>query len=87
MKTLRLGLIGCGGMMRTHAGAVNLVEGIEIVAVCDIIRERAESVAEVLHAPYITTDFETMVDHVDAVLVALPQIMNAAYSSPVTASM
>ena len=29
MKTLRLGLIGCGGMMRTHASAVNLVEGIK----------------------------------------------------------
>lgn len=72
MKTLRLGLIGCGSMMRTHASAVNLVEGIEIVAVCDIIRERAEAVGEVLNAPYITTDFETMVDRVDAVLVALP---------------
>ena len=71
-KTVRLGLIGCGGMMRTHAQGVNLVKGIEIVAVCDIIHERAEEVAEVLNTPYITTDFETMVDLVDAVLIALP---------------
>jgi predicted dehydrogenase len=71
-QTVRLGLIGCGGMMRTHAQGVNLVKGIEIVAVCDIIRERAEEVAEVLNTPYITTDFETMVDLVDAVLIALP---------------
>jgi len=72
MKTLKLGLIGCGGMMHSHAQSVNKVEGIEIAAVCDIIRERAEVVADVLNNPYITTDFETMVDMVDAVLIALP---------------
>lgn len=72
MRILKIGLIGCGGMMRTHAAGVNEVEGIEIVAVCDIIRERAEDVAQVLNSPYITTDFETMVDMVDAVLIALP---------------
>ena len=30
MKTIRLGLIGCGGMMESHASTVNKVEGIEI---------------------------------------------------------
>lgn len=72
-KKIRLGLVGCGNMMRQHAQSVNSVsERVEIVAVCDIIRERAENVAEVLNDPYITTDYKTMVDHVDAVLVALP---------------
>ena len=71
-KVLRLGLIGCGGMMANHAKAVNSVESVEIVAVCDIIRKRAESVAEVLNTPFITTDFTEMVDLVDAVLIALP---------------
>ena len=72
MEPLRVGLIGCGGMMRTHAANVNLVEDIEIVAVCDIIRKRAEAVAEILNHPYVTTDFEELTDKVDAVLVALP---------------
>ena len=72
MEKLKLGLIGCGGMMKNHARAVNLVDAVEIVAVCDIIRERAEVVAEVLNNPYVTTDYRTMVDKVDAVLVALP---------------
>lgn len=72
-KKIRLGLVGCGNMMRQHAQSVNNVsERVEIVAVCDIIRERAENVAEVLNDPYITTDYKTMVDHIDAVLVALP---------------
>lgn len=72
MEKLKLGLIGCGGMMKNHARAVNSVETVEIVAVCDIIRERADEVATVLNAPFITTDFTEMLDYVDAVLVALP---------------
>ncbi|MCR5262753.1 MAG: Gfo/Idh/MocA family oxidoreductase [Clostridiales bacterium] len=72
MDKLRLGLVGCGGMMRTHAAGINLAESVEIVAVCDIIRERAEDVAQALNSPYITTDYETMAYKVDAVLVALP---------------
>lgn len=72
MEKLRLGLVGCGGMMGNHAKAVNSVETVEIVAVCDIIRERAENVAAVLNNPFVTTDFTEMVDYVDAVLVALP---------------
>ncbi len=73
MEKLKMGLIGCGGMMRSHAQAVNMVEDIEIVAVCDIKRDRAENVAEGLgNNPFICTDFEEMVDYIDAVLVALP---------------
>ncbi len=73
MKVLRLGLIGCGGMMSAHASNVNKVEGIEIVSVCDIIPERAERVAEALgNDPKIVTDYKEMVDDVDAILVALP---------------
>ena len=72
MEKLKMGLIGCGGMMATHAQAVNMVDTIEIVAVCDIIPANAQKVAEVLNNPYITTDYRTMVDKVDAVLIALP---------------
>ena len=73
MKTIRLGLIGCGLMMEAHASNINKVEGIEITTVCDIIEERAVSVAKALgNNPKITTDFHTMDDDVDAILVALP---------------
>lgn len=72
-KKIRLGLIGCGGMMRTHAYCVNnCTTDLEITAVCDIIRERAEKVAEALDNPYVTTDYREMVDYVDAVLICLP---------------
>ena len=73
MDTIKLGLIGCGGMMDNHASNINKVEGIEITVVCDIIRERAERVAAALGTnPTVVTDYQEMADMVDAVLVALP---------------
>ena len=72
MEKLKIGLIGCGKMMASHARAVNMVDTVEIVAVCDIIPEHAKAVAEVLNDPVITTNYEEMVDLVDAVLIALP---------------
>ncbi len=73
MRKIRMGLVGCGGMMMTHAKSVDsCTEELEITAVCDIIRERAENVAGVLNNPLVFTDYRDMVDHVDAVLVALP---------------
>ncbi len=72
MEKLKIGLIGCGSMMANHARAVDRVESVEIVAVCDTVLENAKAVAQVLNNPYITTEYETMVDLVDAVLIALP---------------
>ena len=72
MKKIRLGLIGCGGMMKNHAKGINLVENVEITAVCDVEIERANDVASVLNDPYVTVDYKTMVDKVDAILCVLP---------------
>ena len=72
MEDFRLGLIGCGGMMRAHVGALNLVPGVKVTAICDIIEERALNVAEVCDEAYVTTDYKTMCDYVDGVLVVLP---------------
>ena len=73
MKKIRMGLIGCGNMMSAHAKAVNsCTKELEITAVCDIIPERAETVAAVLGNPSVHTDYRKMADEVDAVLIALP---------------
>ena len=74
MDKIRMGLIGCGKMMAGHAKAVNKVtDRLELVAVCDIIKENAQAVADVLENDvYVTTRWEELVDKVDAVMVALP---------------
>lgn len=72
MEKLRLGLIGCGGMMKRHAEAIQLLGNVEITAVCDTRIGQAEAVAEVLNQPHVTPDYTTMLPYVDAVLIALP---------------
>lgn len=72
MEKIRLGMIGCGRMMKRHALAIQQVDNVDITAVCDVVLERAEDVASVLNNPYVTTDYRTVLEHVDAVLVALP---------------
>ena len=72
MDDFRLGLIGCGGMMKQHMSSLNLVKGVKVTAVCDIIEELARDVAAVCDDPYVTTDYRTMCDYVDGVLVVLP---------------
>ena len=72
MKKIRLGLVGCGGMMAGHVQASYLVENAEVTALCDLVLENAQRAAEGLENAYVTTDFRTMLDYVDAVLIALP---------------
>ncbi len=72
MKKLKMGLIGCGNMMGQHLRGVDQVDGVEFVAVCDVIRENAEKTAAVLGNPFITADWRELADKVDAVLIALP---------------
>ena len=42
-EILKIGIIGCGGIANgKHMPALKKVEGVEMVAFCDIIKERAE---------------------------------------------
>jgi predicted dehydrogenase len=44
--TLRIGIVGMGGIGNTHARVYRDLDQTEIVAVCDIIKERADKAAE-----------------------------------------
>lgn len=73
METLRMGLVGCGGMMSSHVAGVPEVEGVEIVAVCDTLIENAQEVSNTLGGTAkVYTNFRDMVDDIDAVMIALP---------------
>ena len=52
MAKLRIGIIGCGGIANgKHMPALKKVEGVEMVAFCDIIKERAEKAAKEFGTP------------------------------------
>ena len=74
MEKIRLGLVGCGNIMvRAHAQAMDACkEPVEVTAVCDVVYDRAAEAAKVLGDPFVCTDYRQMLDHVDAVLIALP---------------
>jgi len=72
MKKIRLGVIGCGTMMKNHIKAASTVGTIEMAAFADIILNNAQALAADYPNAYVTTDYKTILDHVDAVLVALP---------------
>lgn len=51
-KKLRIGIIGCGGIARgKHMPALKKIKEVEMVAFCDIIRERAEKAAKEYGVP------------------------------------
>lgn len=73
MSKIRLGIVGCGGMTDNHEMGFHSLQDIcEVTATCDIIESRAERMAKAVGAGYYTTDYKTMTDYVDAVLVVLP---------------
>ena len=46
-KVIRIGIIGCGGIANgKHMPALKKIEGVEMVAFCDIIKARAEKAAK-----------------------------------------
>ncbi|MYD92985.1 MAG: Gfo/Idh/MocA family oxidoreductase [Chloroflexi bacterium] len=73
MTRLRLGLIGCGGMGSRHAeGFDRLEDRVSVTVAVDIEPRRAQAVANQFPRCRTATDYREVLDHVDAVLIALP---------------
>ncbi len=79
MSTLRVGVIGCGSIARKrHLPEYEGNEQVEIVAVCDLIPERAEETAQQYAAKSYTDYKELLKDHtIEAVSVCLPNYLHA----------
>jgi UDP-N-acetyl-2-amino-2-deoxyglucuronate dehydrogenase len=43
---VRVALVGCGRISGSHVGAIDRIDGLELVAVCDVDLDRARAVAE-----------------------------------------
>jgi UDP-N-acetyl-2-amino-2-deoxyglucuronate dehydrogenase len=74
MKTLKLGLVGCGRISKRHIEAVHAVDGIDITIVCDIDENKAKAVLEQLPVPYVK-DYKQLKD-IDIVSVLTPSGMH-----------
>lgn len=70
---IRIGMIGCGNMAGSHFAALESLEGrMRFSAFADIDIERARKAAETVPGAVAKVDFRDILDHVDAVIIALP---------------
>jgi predicted dehydrogenase len=86
MRTLNVGLIGAGGIAQSHGRAISEIEGTKIVAVCDIIKERAVKTAAAWKIPHVYEDYREMLkkEDIEAVTVAT---YNQAHRGPTVDSL
>ena len=70
---VRIALVGCGRISRTHCDAVDEVDGLELAGVCDISEERARAAGEQNDVPWFTS-YPKMLAHAecDAVAICTP---------------
>ncbi len=81
-KIYKIGFIGCGGIANgKHMPALQKVEGVEMVAFCDIIEERAVKSAKEFGTAdaKVYTDYKEMIkdESIDIIHVCTPNISHA----------
>ena len=79
MSTIRVGIIGSGGIARSvHIPNYQKIEGVKVMACCDAVPKLAKSCAEEFNIPFSFTDYREMLKEVelDIVSVCTPNFMH-----------
>lgn len=71
MKKIKVGVVGIGHLGKYHLQKYQKLEICEIIAASDVLKERAQSAAELHHCEALT-DYRKMIGRVDAVSIAVP---------------
>ncbi|MDF2668991.1 MAG: oxidoreductase domain protein [Paenibacillus sp.] len=71
MKQVRVGIIGCGNLGRTHAKCIKEIGGAEIAAYCDVFEQNAQKLLAEFGGDYATTDINKVLEDssIDAIYV------------------
>jgi predicted dehydrogenase len=78
MNKIRFGIIGCGGIARWHAKAIQLLEGARLTAVTDSSPERREAFGREYGVPAVPDEKALLGrDDVDAVCICTPSGFHA----------
>jgi UDP-N-acetylglucosamine 3-dehydrogenase len=82
MSKLKVGVVGLGSIARyRHLPEFDLNKNVEIAAVCDVVPERAEEMAEKYGAKAFTDYRELLkLEEIDAISVCLPNYLHAPVS-------
>jgi UDP-N-acetyl-2-amino-2-deoxyglucuronate dehydrogenase len=73
-RKIRFGIVGCGAIGPTHAGAIGQIEDAQLVAVADVLPDRARAVAEKFGVSNVYTNFNDLLKDpsVDVVCLCTP---------------
>lgn len=79
-RTIRFGIVGAGVISASHAKVISGNPRAELLAVCDVDREKAEKLAGEYGAKHIFTDLSDMLalEDLDVVNICLPSGMHEA---------
>ncbi|WP_377887922.1 Gfo/Idh/MocA family protein [Alkalihalobacillus sp. R86527] len=82
MKTLKIGVVGCGSIAKhRHLPEYAANENIQIVAVCDIVKTRADEIASLYGATsYEHAEELLQIEEIDAISVCTPNYLHAPIS-------
>ena len=80
LPPIRIALIGCGRISANHCEAIDRIEGMTLVAVCDTVEARAREAGEKWRVPFFTSH-EQMLAQVacEAVAIATPSGLHPAH--------
>lgn len=78
---IKIGLIGCGFMGKMHSECYKIIPDVEVVAVADVRREKAEEIANGTNATIYNSAKELIENaNVDAIDICLPTFLHAQYA-------
>ncbi|MFH1006639.1 MAG: Gfo/Idh/MocA family oxidoreductase [Candidatus Latescibacterota bacterium] len=82
MNTIRMAIIGTGGMANGHAQRLGEESDVKIIACCDVLEEKAKEFAARHSIPAWYTDYEALLDkeELDAVSVVTSDVAHAPVS-------
>lgn len=71
MNKVKVGVIGAGSISTLHTSSYKKLDNVEVLAVCDINKERAKEYAKKYDIPHVFTDYNEMLmmEELDAVSV------------------
>ncbi len=78
MNKIKFALVGCGRISRKHIEALHELDNAELVAVCDVVYEKAQKVSEQFPAIISYDNYNTMLqnEEVDVVTILTPSGMH-----------
>lgn len=79
-KKLKIAVIGVGGISRNrHLPAYAKMDNVEVVALCDILVERAKEQAELYHIPHVFENYKDVLElpELDAIDICTPNYLHS----------